>query len=148
MDQPAFRLSGGTFFISTQTIVQMARKKDFEIDLSITPDGLKARFTAPVGPLHVPVELGIQKLTAAEAIVACEGVSVEASVLSVPLSLLQSQTRKYPFLALDTEHKRLFINIQSLLSEWGNVRLKDARFVEGGLEIEVEELKLNDLPNI
>ena len=148
MDQPALRLSGGTFFISAEAIVQMARSKDFELDLSISSDGLTARFKAPVGPLHVPVEVKLEKLSAAEAILAGEGLSIEASILPVPLSLLQSQTRKYPFLALDTEHKRLFINFQSLLSEWGNVRLKDARFVEGGLEIEVEELNLNDLPNI
>jgi hypothetical protein len=148
MDQPALRLTGGTFFISAEAIVRMARKKDFAIDLSIHADGLTARFKAPVGPLHVPVEVKLEKLSAAEAILAGEGLSIEASILPVPLSFLQSQARKYPFLALDAEHKRLLINLQALLSEWGNVRLKDARFVDGGIEIEVEELNLNDLPNI
>jgi len=148
MDQLGVRLTGGTFFITAEAIVQLARKKGLDLDLVIREDGLKARFAVPMGPLHVPVELGIKKLTAAEAIVAAEGLSIEASVLPVPLSLLQSFTRKYPFLALDPEHKRIFINLESLLSKWAMVRLKDARLVENGIEVEVEELNLKELQNI
>ena len=148
MDRPSFRLEKGTLTISSEAIMELARKKGFDVDLSIHADGLTASLTIPVGPMHVPTEIKLERISGAKAIIEGEGLSIHASMLPVPMSLITQFTGKYKFLALDTHHKRVFINLQSLLPEGISVGLESANLVDDGIEIGLEYLEIKDIKAI
>ncbi len=134
--------------ISAQALEQLAAKRGMDLELEIRADGLKASLTMPVGPMDVPVELHLERISAARAIIEGEGLTVHASMLPIPMSLLTQFTGKYKFLALDTTHKRVFINLQSLVPEGISVSLESATLVECAIEFELELLEIKDMQNI
>jgi hypothetical protein len=142
------RLDKGTLWVGQDAIMALASKQDMEIDLSIHADGLTASLSVPMGPLHVPVEIKLDRISAAKAIIEGEGLSIHASMFPVPMSLITQFTGKYKFLALDTHHNRIFINLQSLVPVGTSISLGSAKLVENGIEIELEFLEIKELQNI
>jgi hypothetical protein len=73
------RLERGTLWIGQDAIMALALKQGIEVDLSIHADGLTASLTMPVGPMQVPVEIKLSRISAAKAIIEGEGLGVHVS---------------------------------------------------------------------
>ena len=144
----AASLSDATLFISAETIAKLARKQGLDLDLEIRSDGLTASLSAPLGPMHVPVEVTLTGISASRTIIEGEGLSIHASMIPVPMSLLKQFTGKYKFLAVDSKNDRVFINLSSLFPDSIEIDVESAKLADQGIEIFIKSLKINDICDI
>jgi|GEM_PF-2780887 len=144
----AASLSDATLFISAETIAKLARKHGLDLDLEIRPDALTASLSAPLGPMHVPVEVTLTGISASRSIIEGEGLSIHASMIPVPMSLLKQFTGKYKFLALDSKNDRVFINLSSLLPDSIEIDVESAKLADQGIEVFIKSLKINDIGDL
>ena len=144
----AASLFNGTLFISADTIAKLARKHGLDLDLEIRSDALTASLSAPIGPMHVPVKVILTGISASKSIIEGDGLSIHASMLPVPMSLLKLFTGKYKFLAIDSKNAKVFINLGALLPGDIEIDIEGAKLVDHGIEILIKSLIINDLNNI
>ncbi len=141
-------LEGGVLTIAREAIEELARRKGFNLELSLSPEGIVAALTIPTGIIDVPANVRLTRIRVEGNRLVGDDLAISATVFPVPLSMLASYTSKYPFLALDTDHKKIHVDLNQLIPGYIALNIKEINIVKDGIQVQLAEIVLDKLPEI
>jgi hypothetical protein len=141
-------LEGGVLTIAREALEEAARRKGFDLQLTLSPAGIEASVTVPAGIISIPARVRLDRIRAEGDRLVGENLSVHSALFPIPLSMLASYAAKYPFLALDTAGKRIHFNLNHLLPGYICLNIKDIAIIDDAVQIHLNDLVLEQLPDI
>jgi hypothetical protein len=141
-------LEGGVLTIAREAIEELARRKGFNLELSLSPEGILAALTIPTGIIDVPAKVKLTRIRVEGTRIVGDDLAISATVFPVPLSMLASYTSKYPFLALDADRKKIHIDLNQLIPGYIALKIKEINIVKDAIQVLLDEVVLDKIPDI
>ena len=141
-------LEGGVLTIAREAIEELAKRKGFNLQLTLSPAGIAAAVTVPTGIINVPARVTLDRIRVEGARLVGDNLAVTATLFPIPLSMLASYTAKYSFLALDATEKKIYIDLNQLLPGYIALNIKEITIGDDILLIHLIDLSLDRLPDI
>ena len=141
-------LEGGILTIAREAIEELAGRKGLNLRLTLSPAGLEAAVTVPTGILDVPATVTLDRIRVEGTRLVGDNLSISATLFPIPLSMLASYTAKYPYIALDSSEKKIYLDLNQLLPGYIALNIKDILIIDGALQIHMDTIELENIPYI
>lgn len=141
-------LEGGVLTIAREAIEELAGRKGFNLELALSPEGIVAALTIPTGIINIPAKVKLTRIRVEGTRIVGDDLAISATAFPVPLSMLASYASKYPFLALDAEKKKIYIDLNQLIPGYIALNIKEISIVKDAIQVHLAEIILEKLPFI
>ena len=141
-------LEGGVLTIAREAIEELARRKGFNLELSLSSEGIVAALTIPMGIIDVPAKVRLTRIRVEGTRIVGDDLAISTTVFPVPLSILASYTSKYPYLALDADQNKIYVDLNQLIPGYIALNIKEIRIIKDAVQLHLFQLVLEKIPNI
>jgi len=141
-------LEGGVLTIAREAMEELAKHKGFNLQLTLSPAGIAAAVTVPTGIIDIPARVTLDRIRVEGTRLVGDNLAISATLFPIPLSMLASYTAKYPFLALDAQDKKIYLDLNQLLPGYISLNIKEILIIDDAIQVHLMDLSMETIPYI